>query len=71
MTDAQIMRLALRLAQRGYGTTSPNPTVGAVLVKGGKILGRGRTVPQAEIRMMQDAEIHNPFRVHDLPPKVQ
>ena len=35
------MRLALRLARRGYGATSPNPMVGAVLVKGGKIIGRG------------------------------
>jgi pyrimidine deaminase RibD-like protein len=26
------MRLALRLARRGYGVTSPNPMVGAVLV---------------------------------------
>ena len=35
------MRLALRLARRGYGTTSPNPMVGAVLVKTGKVIGRG------------------------------
>jgi diaminohydroxyphosphoribosylaminopyrimidine deaminase/5-amino-6-(5-phosphoribosylamino)uracil reductase len=41
MSDAQFMRLALRLARRGYGMTSPNPMVGAVLVKGGKIIGRG------------------------------
>jgi pyrimidine deaminase RibD-like protein len=38
---AQFMRLALRLARRGYGTTSPNPMVGAVLVKGGKFIGFG------------------------------
>ena len=54
------MRLALRLARRGYGTTSPNPTVGAVLVKGGKILGRGRTAPaggpHAEIEAIRDAQ---------------
>jgi diaminohydroxyphosphoribosylaminopyrimidine deaminase/5-amino-6-(5-phosphoribosylamino)uracil reductase len=30
--DFQFMRLALRLARRGYGVTSPNPMVGAVLV---------------------------------------
>lgn len=41
LSDAQFMRLALCLAQRGYGMTSPNPMVGAVLVKGGKIIGRG------------------------------
>jgi diaminohydroxyphosphoribosylaminopyrimidine deaminase/5-amino-6-(5-phosphoribosylamino)uracil reductase len=41
MSDAQFMRLALRLARRGYGKTSPNPMVGAVLVKKGHIIGRG------------------------------
>jgi len=35
------MRRALRLAARGYGQTSPNPMVGAVLVKGGKMIGQG------------------------------
>ncbi|MDH3974773.1 MAG: bifunctional diaminohydroxyphosphoribosylaminopyrimidine deaminase/5-amino-6-(5-phosphoribosylamino)uracil reductase RibD [Deltaproteobacteria bacterium] len=32
---------ALRLARKGYGRTSPNPAVGAVLVKNGKIVGEG------------------------------
>jgi diaminohydroxyphosphoribosylaminopyrimidine deaminase/5-amino-6-(5-phosphoribosylamino)uracil reductase len=41
MSDAQFMRLALRLARRGYGTTSPNPSVGVVLVTGGNTIGRG------------------------------
>ncbi len=60
------MRLALRLARRGYGCTSPNPTVGAVLVKGGKMIGRGRTAPaggpHAEIEAIRDANNrgHNP-----------
>lgn len=35
------MRRALRLAQRGYGRTSPNPMVGAVVVRRGQVLGRG------------------------------
>lgn len=35
------MREALSLAGKGYGWTSPNPMVGAVLVKNGKIVGRG------------------------------
>ena len=39
--DLKFMRQSLSLARRGYGVTSPNPTVGAVLVKGGKIIGRG------------------------------
>ena len=62
MSDVQFMRLALRLAKRGYGLTSPNPTVGAVLVKGGKIIGRGRTAPaggpHAEIEAIRDAQKH-------------
>jgi len=60
MNDAAFMRLALRLAQRGYGTTSPNPMVGAVLVKGGKIIGRGwhrrAGEPHAEIEALRDAQ---------------
>ena len=39
MSDLQFMRMALRLARRGYGRTSPNPMVGAVLVKGGHLPG--------------------------------
>jgi diaminohydroxyphosphoribosylaminopyrimidine deaminase/5-amino-6-(5-phosphoribosylamino)uracil reductase len=54
------MRLALRLAQRGYGATSPNPMVGAVLVKGGKIIGHGwhrrAGWPHAEIEALRDAQ---------------
>ena len=60
MSEAQFMRLALRLARRGYGTTSPNPMVGAVLVKNGKIIGRGwhrcAGGPHAEIEALRDAQ---------------
>jgi diaminohydroxyphosphoribosylaminopyrimidine deaminase / 5-amino-6-(5-phosphoribosylamino)uracil reductase len=60
VSDAQSMRLALRLARRGYGATSPNPMVGAVLVKGGKIIGRGwhrrAGLPHAEIEAIRDAQ---------------
>jgi len=56
------MRPALRLARRGYGTTSPNPMVGAVLVKNGKIIGRGwhrrAGGPHAEIEALRDAHKH-------------
>lgn len=41
MTDQEYMALALRLAEKGAGWTSPNPMVGAVLVKDGEIIGRG------------------------------
>jgi diaminohydroxyphosphoribosylaminopyrimidine deaminase / 5-amino-6-(5-phosphoribosylamino)uracil reductase len=59
MTDTDFMRVALRLARRGYGTTSPNPMVGAVLVNGGQIIGRGwhrqAGGPHAEIEALRDA----------------
>ncbi|HEY82403.1 MAG TPA: bifunctional diaminohydroxyphosphoribosylaminopyrimidine deaminase/5-amino-6-(5-phosphoribosylamino)uracil reductase RibD [Dehalococcoidia bacterium] len=35
------MKLALRLARRGLGQTSPNPMVGAIIVKDGRIIGQG------------------------------
>ncbi len=41
MTDQEYMALALQLAEKGAGWTSPNPMVGAVLVKDGEIIGRG------------------------------
>ena len=39
--DAAFMRAALELGRRGLGRTSPNPAVGAVVVAGGEIVGRG------------------------------
>jgi diaminohydroxyphosphoribosylaminopyrimidine deaminase/5-amino-6-(5-phosphoribosylamino)uracil reductase len=39
--DERYMRLALRQAQKGLGKTSPNPAVGAVLVRDGAILSTG------------------------------
>ena len=41
MTDKTCMRMALDLAEKGRGKTTPNPMVGAVIVKNGKIIGRG------------------------------
>jgi diaminohydroxyphosphoribosylaminopyrimidine deaminase/5-amino-6-(5-phosphoribosylamino)uracil reductase len=39
--DEKFMRAALREAAKGLGQTSPNPAVGAVIVRGGKIVARG------------------------------
>jgi len=54
------MLAALRLARRGLGTTSPNPMVGAVLVKGRRVLGRGwhhqAGEPHAEIVALREAQ---------------
>src|SRR5881394_41572 len=59
MIQTDFMRLALALARRGYGTTSPNPMVGALLVKQGRIIGRGwhhrAGEPHAEIEALNDA----------------
>jgi diaminohydroxyphosphoribosylaminopyrimidine deaminase/5-amino-6-(5-phosphoribosylamino)uracil reductase len=58
--DLNRMQVALRLAQRGRGITSPNPMVGAVLVKGGKIVGHGwhrrAGLPHAEIGAFRDTQ---------------
>lgn len=40
-TDVAYMRHALDLARRGWGQTSPNPMVGAVIVREGEIVGEG------------------------------
>ena len=37
----RFMRLAIREAEKGLGRTSPNPAVGAVIVKGGRVVARG------------------------------
>ena len=39
------MSLARSLGRRGLGTTAPNPAVGGVIVKAGRIVGRGWTQP--------------------------
>lgn len=41
MQDEDYMRMALNLAKKGLGKTSPNPMVGAVIVKNKKIAGKG------------------------------
>ncbi|MFH1904171.1 MAG: bifunctional diaminohydroxyphosphoribosylaminopyrimidine deaminase/5-amino-6-(5-phosphoribosylamino)uracil reductase RibD [bacterium] len=39
--DIKFMKLVLALARKGEGYTSPNPMVGALIVKNGQIVGRG------------------------------
>jgi diaminohydroxyphosphoribosylaminopyrimidine deaminase/5-amino-6-(5-phosphoribosylamino)uracil reductase len=57
--EVEPMRLALRLARRAYGFTSPNPMVGAVLVRAGRVIGQGwhhrAGEPHAEIEALRDA----------------
>lgn len=58
-TDEYYMRLALREAQKGLGRTSPNPCVGAIIVKDDRIIGRGyhkkAGTPHAEINAIRNA----------------
>ncbi len=45
MSDIRFMALALSLGRRGQGLSWPNPAVGCVIVKDGRIVGRGWTQP--------------------------
>jgi len=55
------MRMAIALARKGIGKTSPNPAVGAVIVKNGRIVGRGyhrkAGLAHAEINALREAGI--------------
>ena len=57
--DIKYMQLAVRLAQKGQGRTSPNPCVGAVIVSDGVVVGQGyhrrAGTPHAEINAIADA----------------
>ena len=54
--DEKYMQAALREARRGVGLTSPNPAVGAIIVRGGRIISRGwhrkAGQPHAEIEAL-------------------
>jgi diaminohydroxyphosphoribosylaminopyrimidine deaminase/5-amino-6-(5-phosphoribosylamino)uracil reductase len=58
--DAHFMALALQEARRGVGLASPNPPVGCVLVRDGRVLGKGVHTragdPHGEIMALREAE---------------
>lgn len=60
MDDTFFMKMALDLAEKGRGFTSPNPMVGAVVVKDGKVAGKGyheaAGKPHAEVNAIDDAK---------------
>ena len=62
--DRRFMAQAMRLAEQGRGATSPNPVVGAVLVKGGKVIARGfhrrAGLPHAEIEALAQLGMRAP-----------
>lgn len=53
------MNIAIGLAKKGVGRTSPNPQVGAVVVRDGKVVGKGfhkmAGLPHAEVNALKDA----------------
>ncbi len=57
--DDEVLERALELAERGRGTTHPNPVVGAVVVAAGEIVGEGwhelTGGPHAEVNALADA----------------
>ena len=57
--DEKYMRLAIKLAKKAEGRTSPNPIVGAVVVKNNRIIGKGYHkkcgLPHAEINALRQA----------------
>ena len=55
MTDQDFMRRAIALAERGRGWTSPNPLVGAVIVKDGRIIGEGYHEKYGELHAERNA----------------
>lgn len=58
--DELYMRMALDLARKGKGWTTPNPLVGAVIVKGGRVIGQGYHQkygqPHAEVNAIASAK---------------
>lgn len=62
MDDARWMKSALVLARRALGQTWPNPAVGCLIVRDGRVLGRGVTAlggrPHAEPQALQQARPH-------------
>jgi diaminohydroxyphosphoribosylaminopyrimidine deaminase/5-amino-6-(5-phosphoribosylamino)uracil reductase len=59
-TDVRFMREALSLAERRLGLTTPNPSVGCVIVRGGRVVARGVTGvggrPHGETQALAAAE---------------
>src|SRR5262245_5874160 len=62
MSDVAWLERALELAERGRGTTAPNPVVGAVLVRDGEVVGEGwherAGGPHAEVVALEAAGEH-------------
>ena len=55
MTDIDYMKRAIQLAKKGQGFTNPNPMVGAVIVKDGRIIGEGYHKKYKELHAERNA----------------
>lgn len=57
--DHKFMKMALALAEKGIGLTSPNPSVGCVVVRDGRVVGRGTheysLKDHAEVKALREA----------------
>ena len=57
--DRRLMRKALALAKKGVGLASPNPSVGCLIVRDGRIVGRGwheyDLLHHAEVQALREA----------------
>lgn len=60
MTNVKLMKAALALAKKGIGSVEPNPVVGCIIVKNGKIIGKGYHKkfggPHAEINALKNCK---------------
>ena len=56
--NTEYMKRAIELAKRGAGAVNPNPLVGAVIVKDGKIIGEGYHRKYGELHAERDAFAH-------------
>ena len=65
MTDQEYMLRAIQLAKKGEGWTNPNPMVGAVIVKDGRIIGEGyhKKCGELHAERMQSHRLQNRQRV--------
>lgn len=55
MAEEQFMKRAIELAKQGAGWTAPNPLVGAVVVKNGRIIGEGYHRKYGELHAERNA----------------
>ena len=55
MADRDYMERAIKLAEKGIGWTNPNPLVGAVIVKDGRIIGEGYHARYGELHAERNA----------------